>query len=124
MTHVPPSKRLHITEAQASEQAQLQGFLRARGWQILSAEDGFIRWKGKSTEGAVRLTDSGIWQLLADPIGHWDRCANALVRLNVSRFRTSALESLFERMTVAVAQFPKKMRRAAQAARHGSSPPR
>jgi hypothetical protein len=101
-------KKSPLTDEQRADQALLQRFLAGRGWQILSVEDGFIRWKTSAAEGAVRLTDSGIWQLLADPVGQWDRCANALVRLTVSRFRAAALESLFERMKVAVAQFPKK----------------
>jgi hypothetical protein len=92
------------------EQDLLEKYLPLRGWKVLSSEPGFIRWKGAKAEGVARVTSSRVWQLLADPAGRWDRCANALVRMAILRFSVSALDSLFARMQDGVAQFPKDKR--------------
>lgn len=94
------------SESLSQGQAAFASYLPHHGWTILENSQGFIRWKGKKCEGALRFTDSGEWQLLADPLGRWDRCANALVRLAVKRFSAAALDRLFARMTAGIAAFP------------------
>ncbi len=92
-----------ITPAAAHD--WLLHYLRKHGLSPDADGIGFIRWKSAKAEGAVRLTARGGWQLLADPPGRWDRCANALVRLEMPRLSPSALDRLFAKMEAEVAQF-------------------
>lgn len=63
---------------QAEDQAAIVQYLKDTGYRIIEdkCSDGWIRWRHNHLEGVVRITAHKEWEILADPTGQWDRCAN------------------------------------------------
>jgi hypothetical protein len=74
-------KEENMSDYKIAEQTEsFKAFLKGSRLTVIDNEcsEGWVRWRGYDYEGVVRITASGIWELVADSLKvGFDRCANA-----------------------------------------------
>jgi len=87
---------------QEADQAIILQYLKDKGYTVQEdkCSAGWIRWRRHSQlEGVVRLTAYSGWEICADPMGEWDRCANAAFNALIpEEICERSLDSAFSRL--------------------------
>lgn len=92
--------------------ARIREILKGQGFVVTSTEGEWVSFRGKGLQGVVRQIIGDDFELLADPVGRWDRCSNAAFQEQMSKEPShELLAKLLEKAEGWLRQLPAREKR-------------